>query len=227
MIDIKKQKINILNNMKKVLTLFFVFSVLFISAQTEYGSHTIIRNNESQMTGYFSIDAGLYGVDDYAVGSMGFTIASTTNKVFSFGAVGNWIIDSQGNIENVYMINDQIIYDGKIKKNIGYGGVLLEPSLLPSLPINITIPMVIGYGVVNYKFVNDIYWNREFQDIDNKQNFFIFSLGIRLQLNITKSIRLAIGPSYKATTNKNELTNHDFDLLNGFNLDLAIKLGKY
>jgi hypothetical protein len=209
--------------MKKLLVILFLFNFLYSYSQTEYGSRTLLGSSEPVMTGFFSVDVGLYGVDDYAIGSMGFTLAATTNKIFSFGAVGNWIMDSPDN----YIQSDEIP-NGEIKKTIGYGGLLLEPALIPSFPINITLPIVIGYGVVNYHFQNDEYWDRAFQDYDiERQNFFIFSLGVRMQINVTNSIRLAVGPSYKITTNENELQSHDFDLLNGLNLDLSVKLGKY
>lgn len=211
--------------MKKILLLLILFSFLNSYSQTEYGSHTLVRSKNTTMTGYISTDFGLYGVEDIGIGSIGFTLAATTNKVFSFGAVGNWILDSK-----IYPPLSEV----KIRKNIGYGGILLEPSLIPSFPLNVTIPVTIGYGIVNYRYDVD-YWDQAIQNNDiEKDNFFIFSLGARLQINITNSIRLTCGPSYKITTNKQELEtyqdgsySHDFDLLNGLNLDLSVKLGKY
>ena len=202
--------------MKAYFGFLFLFLSMNIFGQTEYGSNVLFKNNEkNKVGGYFSFDGSLCNINENTVGSAGVTIAATVSHAFSFGATGSWFFNYPYNIEE---INGR-----KWKKYCGYGGILLEPTILPRFPFHITFPCVVGIGGLRKELQPPL----QLSEIDNYSNtscFFIFTVGTRLEFNLIDGLRLTCGPSYRYIPNLKEVNS---TMLNTFCLDFSIKIGKY
>lgn len=193
--------------MKKLLTLLLIIVSINLNAQ------------DTQELGYVSFDGSLTQIDTYPTGSAGVTLALTRNWI-SFGIVGNFIFDSPDS-SPYKELNENI------KRYCGYGGILVEPTLLPKFPIHITIPLVIGIGTLKYAIVDDNSWTSyDYILEDSRSTFIVFNVGARAEINLLNSLRFTVGPSYRYIPNL-YVNNMQSDMLNSFNLDFSFKIGKY
>lgn len=190
--------------MKKILTFILILISINLSAQEEN-------------FGYFSFDGSLTQINSYPTGSAGFTMALTINYL-SFGLVGNFIFNSP----------DSTIYKQLNKKRYcGYGGLLLEPTILTNFPIHITLPCVIGIGTLKYATVDDNPWTSYDEVIpESKNTYIVFVVGGRAEINLTNGLRFTCGPSFRYVPNL-YINNIKSDMLNSFNIDFSFKIGKY
>jgi hypothetical protein len=91
--------------------------------------------------------------------------------------------------------------------------------------------VIIGAGGVSY--FEDYEWEQdnppppEYYDTNiDADAFFVLEPGLELELNITQIFRLAIGGSYRYTSNVS-LIDHEADVLRGFNGYFTLKFGKF
>lgn len=149
------------------------------------------------------------------------------------GIKGGWIIDHKLTlgIAGTGFMND-LRFTDKMQNNAvnlagGYGGLLIEPIIAPFSPIHITFPVIIGAGGVAY--VNYNWWNYENNQepvVWDSDAFFVIEPGIEIEFNIVRFMRLAVGASYRHTSNV-RLNNTDGDVLRGFNGGFSLKFGKF
>jgi hypothetical protein len=149
------------------------------------------------------------------------------------GIKGGWIIDHKLTlgIAGTGFMND-LRFTDKLKNDAvnlagGYGGLLIEPIIAPFSPIHITFPVIIGAGGVAY--VNYNWWNYENNQeptVWDSDAFFVIEPGIEIEFNIVRFMRLAVGASYRHTSNV-RLNNTDGDVLRGFNGGFSLKFGKF
>jgi len=124
----------------------------------------------------------------------------------------------------------------------GYGGLLVEPILMPMKPIHVSFPVLFGAGGVtaappggwdNYNhggyYYNDYYYDTDF--------FFVFQPGVEVEFNIVKFFRIALGASYRLTdginlrykyfddNNVEQIIVVDNKALNAFNASITFKFG--
>jgi len=158
----------------------------------------------------------MFYVNEALIGSVGGTVGLTINHAFSIGPTGAYIFESTN--EPVLIIPPGY-HNYVIKKYFWYLGMMMESTLFPRAPLHITIPMMIGGGQRSYHIqeTNEM-WNYYAQSL-SCENFFITSVGARLEINIADGFRFSIGPSYKYATNLTFLT--------GFSLDMSIKIGSF
>jgi hypothetical protein len=199
--------------MKKYYLLLVLFCVsLFSFSQTEYGSHTLFKNQKKNVVNtYISFD-GSYA--ENKTGQIGLTLGATTNHSFTVGLTGSFIINPS--VDSLYSNPPP---GHSIRTYCGYGGILLEPTIFPKFFIHLTIPVVLGVGGISY-VLHDDYWN-EGKDADTYV-LCVGSAGLRLELNVIHNVRISCGPSYRYFWVPNIENN-----LSGFALDLSIKLGEY
>jgi len=102
----------------------------------------------------------------------------------------------------------QPIYDPTIGEDAmvvgGYGGIYIEPILLPRFPVHIALPVMIGGGGIGYKVnrYDDNNWDHNWdEDYSNGHGYLLIEPGIEVEFNIMRHFRLAVGASYKFTSN--------------------------
>jgi hypothetical protein len=149
------------------------------------------------------------------------------------GARGAWVINHSlaiglggyGFTNNIYV--DDIIDGSEVFLAGGYGGLYIEPIILPRSPIHIAVPVLIGGGglalIQDYFHSNTS--NPEYYSVDENA-FFIVEPGIEIELNLVKFMRLGLAVTYRHTEGL-DLYKTDPEVLNGFSGGISLKFGKF
>lgn len=106
----------------------------------------------------------------------------------------------------------------------GYGGLIFEPIIGPSLPVHLSFPILVGVGGV---VRNEGGWweNSDYHDEDH-DTYLVFEPSAELEFNLTKFLRAAAWANYRFTSDI-ELEQTDPDILRGFNMGITFKIGKF
>lgn len=203
--------------MKHLFFLIFIgLGVLCASAQ---------ENNDDQISTIFSKNRS-----NGAYGALSFGYTQIDGKdAFLMGARGSWIIDhsfaigfgGNGFVNNVNYNNWR---DNDLDYNLagGYGGLYLEPILMPRLPVHISIPVLFGVGAVAQ--VED---HEDWTYDDSRSDvFLVFEPSVELEFNMTRHLRLAGTIGYRFTS-KIEMVDTNPDIMEGANIGLIMKFGKF
>jgi hypothetical protein len=79
----------------------------------------------------------------------------------------------------------------------GYGGLYIEPILLPRSPVHLSFPILFGAGGISYVSKESDMNNNLIED---SEAFLIIEPAAELELNLTKFFRFALGASYRFPT---------------------------
>ncbi len=203
--------------MKQLFILIFIgLGVLCASAQ---------ENTDNQISTIFS-----KGRNNGGYGALSFEYTQIDGKdAFLMGARGSWIIDHSFAIGfgGKGFIND-VNYDNWRYNNLdynlagGYGGLYLEPILAPRLPVHISFPVLFGVGAVAQ--VEDHHdWT---YDNSKSDAFLVFEPAVELEFNMTRHLRLAGTIGYRFTS-KIDMVNTNSDVMEGANIGLILKFGRF
>jgi hypothetical protein len=130
---------------------------------------------------------------------VGYSIVDDKHAL-QFGGRGSWIIQHSFAIGfgGTGFINEYH-YDAILDKEVfltgGYGGMYLEPIVLPKLPIHLAFPVMIGAGGVSFVSYEDATWNSNF--VEDYEVFLMVEPGAEVELNLTRFMRLGIGATYR------------------------------
>jgi hypothetical protein len=111
----------------------------------------------------------------------------------------------------------------------GYGGMYIEPIILPRLPVHISFPILLGGGGISQMYSDDEFLISNM--FDEFQTFIILEPGAEIELNLTKKLRLAAGISYRFTKpfelSSSESSNVDVESLRSLTFKLVFKFGRF
>lgn len=79
----------------------------------------------------------------------------------------------------------------------GYGGIYIEPILLPRSPVHLSFPVLFGAGGISF-ISEDADFNNNF--IEDSKAFLLIEPSAELELNLTRFFRIAFGASYRFPT---------------------------
>lgn len=162
--------------------------------------------------GYNQVD----GKDTYKIGARGGVLI---NHRFTIGLAGNGFFSDRE--------YDDIIPDHTVRIAGGYGGLFMEATLFPFFPVHLSIPVIIGAGGVAYTSNNwsdgEYYWGREKYDSDA---YFLLEPGLEVELNLIKFMRLAVGGTYRFTSDI-DMVNTSSGMLRGLNWHFCLKFGSF
>jgi len=79
----------------------------------------------------------------------------------------------------------------------GYGGIYIEPIILPRSPVHLSFPVLFGAGGISF-ISEDADFNNNF--IEDSKAFLLIEPSAELELNLTKFFRIAFGASYRFPT---------------------------
>lgn len=211
------------NYVKKTLAVLMMAAVLCLpaSGQEDNEVSTLFGGNDGHINhgGWGALTFGYTQIDG--------------KDTYLMGARGGWLIDHHFTIglAGSGFISDIDYYLDNYAKNPvniagGYGGLLLEANIMPFYPVHVTIPVIIGAGGIAY--TNQKWWEGDDYDepagsIDSDA-FFVLEPGLEVELNLISFMRLALGGSYRYTSNVS-LINSKGDLLRGFNGYFGLKFG--
>jgi hypothetical protein len=110
----------------------------------------------------------------------------------------------------------------------GYGGLYVEPILMPNYPVHLSFPILLGGGGISY-VTEDM--NFDHNMIEDSEAFLIAEPAAELELNLTRNFRLAIGTSYRFTTPFNVglagSPTVSSKALQGFTYMMTFKFGRF
>jgi opacity protein-like surface antigen len=110
----------------------------------------------------------------------------------------------------------------------GYGGLYIEPILMPNYPVHFSFPILLGAGGISY-VTDNMDWDHNM--IEDSEAFLIAEPGAELELNLTRIFRLAIGTSYRFTTpfdvGMKGSPTVTADALKGFTFMMTFKFGRF
>ena len=111
----------------------------------------------------------------------------------------------------------------------GFGGMYIEPILLPRMPIHASFPILLGFGGMSQMYSDDAFLISNM--FDELQTFLILEPGAEVELNLTKSMRLAAGITYRFTTpfelSSSESYAVDIKSLRSLTFKLVFKFGRF
>jgi hypothetical protein len=110
----------------------------------------------------------------------------------------------------------------------GYGGLYIEPILLPRSPVHLSFPILLGAGGISF-ISKDEGFNENF--IEDSKAFLLIEPSAELELNLTKFFRLAFGASYRFPTQFDVglpgTYTIDVDALKSMSYTITFKFGKF
>jgi hypothetical protein len=181
------------------------------------------RNNEPKTIFKPGRKQGFYGAMSMGYAPMhekdGFTVSARgtwlIDRSFGIGFGGTGFINNIGNAWDwanmAYAPNDQSITGG-------YGGIVLEPVLLPRWPVHLSFPVLLGVGAADT--FSNLYYS--YYHIGNV--FLIAEPHVELEFNLTRFAKFALYGSYRFTT---DVTIKDVpcNVLQGYSAGMILKIG--
>ncbi len=165
-------------------------------------------------------------------GSMSTGYSPIDNKDgLTFSARGTWLIDRSfglgfggtGFRNNLEQLDSWPVYSsssaGKTLTG-GYAGLIVEPILLPRLPVHLSFPVLLGLGAVS-TYDPLLYHYYQIDDL-----FFVAEPHVELEFNLTCFTRVALYGSYRFTSSL-RIDNVSKTALNGYSAGLILKLGLF
>ena len=202
--------------MKKLTLLIFLGLGFLLASAQDY--------DDDQISTIFS-----KGHRNGGYGALSFSYTQIDGKdAFLMGARGSWIIDHSfaigiGGCGFINDVNYHNWLNNDLNDNLagGYGGLYLEPIIAHRLPVHLSVPVLFGVGGVN----NIVNHNWIYDD-SNSDIFLVFEPTIEIEFNMTRHMRLAGTIGYRFTS-KIEMKNTNPDILEGTNIGLVMKFGKF
>jgi hypothetical protein len=137
----------------------------------------------------------------YGAFSLGYSVIDN-NQAVLFGGRFGWIAShSLGvGIGATGFINEyhyEPVLDREVFLAGGYGGLYIEPILLPRFPVHLSFPLLLGAGGISYVSKESSLNNNLVED---SEAFLLIEPGAELELNLTRFFRFAVGASYRFPT---------------------------
>ncbi len=210
-----------------MLALFLNPANLFAQKEEQQNSYQTLFGNSSSHGGYGGVLMGHTKIGDNSAVLSGFKGGWIIGHSLTLGLAGNAFV-TEFNSEKLPN-NDFNIIAG------GYGGLLLEPIIYGMKPIHVSVPTIIGFGTVAFETGN---FNQNDQYPHDFDTFFMVESGLELEMNITNYFRIAVGGTYRFTSNVELMyTDPDNEInsvhvlgkndLNRQNFYMSFKFGKF
>lgn len=201
----------------------FLLATSFLFAQDNYNNGQIqtlfSRNKSNGFYGAFSM--GYSQIDGKDALISGGRVAFIFDKSLAIGLGGYGFVNNL----DYYTYLDNRPPDYTLAG--GYGGIFIEPIIGGKKAVHLSFPVLFGIGGVamfeDYNMHNWDYY--PLNDIDNDV-FLVLEPAVELELNLTRWFRTAAYASYRYTS-KIEMVNTHEDVLEGLNLGLVFKFGKF
>jgi hypothetical protein len=123
-------------------------------------------------------------------------------------------------------------YDVNLGRDVfltgGYGGIIIEPILMPNYPVHLSFPVLLGAGGISYITKETQYYHNIVED---SEAFLVAEPSAEIEINITRNFRLAFGATYKFTTRFDVGTTGTStvgsEALEGWSYMMTFKFGRF
>jgi len=213
--------------MKKSIILSALFALLLLTSSAQdpefeyYKSReikTLLGRNRSGGA-YTALSAGYSVIDD--------------NHAVLFGGRFGWLAShSIGIGMGATGFLNEFHYEPSLDRDVflagGYGGIYIEPILLPRLPVHLSFPLLLGAGGISYVSKESDFNNNLIED---SEAFLIIEPAAEIELNLTRFFRMSIGASYRFPTSFDVgLTGTqtaNAKSIEGMSYTMSLKFGKF
>lgn len=207
--------------MRKLAAIILFATVTNLVMAQDYDSNeiqTIFSQKDKSNGGYGAISISYTEID--------------SKDAFVMGARGGWVINHSFamGLGGYGFIND-IDYNDPFNNDLnynlagGYGGIFLEPIVGSRMPVHLSFPVLFGIGGVSY-IENHNHWDYWWSQDGLNDVFWVVEPAVELEFNMTRHFRMAATASYRFTSDI-EMDMTDPELLEGLNIGLVFKLGKF
>ena len=212
--------------MKKTTILSALFILLYSLASSQESDSTKKSKEFQTLLGH-NIEGGVYGAF-----TVGYSVIDQKHAVL-FGGRFGWLanhtigfgIGATGFINEYHYepyVNRDVFLTG------GYGGLYIEPILMPTYPVHLSFPVLFGAGGISYVSKESDLNNNVIED---SEAFLIIEPAAELELNLTRHFRFAIGASYRFTTpfdvGQSDISSVSSESLRGMSYMITFKFGKF
>jgi hypothetical protein len=135
--------------------------------------------------GYGAFSIGYSMIDDRQAILFGGKFAWIASHSVGFGFAGTGFINE---------FHYEPLLDKEVALAGGYGGLYIEPILMPRFPVHLSFPVLFGGGGISYVSKKSELNNNL---IEESKAFLIIEPGAELELNLTRHFRFAVGASYR------------------------------
>jgi hypothetical protein len=168
---------------------------------------------------YGAFSMGYSSIDDQQAVLFGGKFIWIASHSLGFGFGGTGFINE---FHNEPLLNTQVAIAG------GYGGLIIEPILMPRYPVHLAFPVLLGAGGVSY-VTKEGGHNDNF--VDDSEAFLLAEPGAEIELNLTRHFRFAIGTTYRFTTPFNVGTTGVIPVtaksIEGWTYNVTFKFGRF
>lgn len=178
-----------------VTTILSLFAVLQLTSAQDPGFEYYKSNDVKTLMGrnrqggaYLGITTGYSAIDGKHAVLFGGRLAWIANKSLGIGIGGTGFI-------NEYHYEPSI--DREVFLAGGYGGIYIEPIILPRSPVHLSFPVLFGAGGISYVSAD---YNFSGNFIEDSDPFLIIEPAAEIELNMSRFFRLALGASYRFPT---------------------------
>lgn len=200
--------------------LISLISTLKLSAQDT--THTLLKFRKPE-------SVGIYVTPEFQYGSLngdftsfgGGSLMLMINNRFAFGVTG------QSSISNTFSPKNS----SPLYVRSQFGGGKIEYSINPSAAIHITLPLVIGAGLVQADSLSGrsgFFGGGERNNYYNRRgnSYVVIQPGVNVEANLLKFMKLFVGANYRfSILNDNNLTVLPASALQGLSISAGIKMG--
>jgi hypothetical protein len=213
--------------MKKIIILSGLLALLFSTASSQDPEFEYYKNREIKTLLGRNRAGGGYGAL-----TAGYTVIDNNHAVLFGGRFGWLASHSIGVGLGATGFINEFHYEPSIDREVflagGYGGICIEPILLPRSPVHLSFPVLLGAGGVSY-VSKESAMNNNF--IEDSEAFLIVEPAAEIELNLTKFFRLAIGVSYRLPTSfdvgLSGTPTANAESIRGLSYTMSMKFGKF
>ncbi len=211
--------------MKKIfLTLLFLFSssALFAQEETLFGTDSITFGGYGAVSVRFTPVKGETGV---LVGGYGGILLNSQLMIGGggFGLVND--IKASPAANAFYNPSHDLFLE------FGYGGGIIEYTIIPHKLMHATFGVLVGGGAATYRYNM---WNDNWSWMDATSSsttktdvFFVVEPSVNIELNMISWMRMDLGGSYRFVTGVGSLVDLQNSDLRGGSVNLTFKFGKF
>ena len=218
--------------MKKLIITSLLLSAFIISTFAQESDTLYGPYKEKKQTEYMTLFGNNRPGGAYGAFSFGYAQIADEHSV-TFGGRFEWIaaqvvgfgFGGKGFINEYHY---EPVIDRDVFLTGGYGGMYIEPILMPRFPVHLAFPFLVGAGGISY-----VSKDLDFEDnfIEDSEAFLLVEPGAELEMNLTRHIRLAFGASYIFTTPFDIGTDGNTiagaKAMEGINYNITLKFGKF
>ncbi len=213
--------------MKKILflsALLFIFSASAFSQETEFEYY---RNNDIKTLLGHNRTGGAYFVF-----TSGYSVIDDKHAVLFGGRFGWLPARSLGVGLGATGFINEYHYEPYLDRDVflagGYGGLYIEPVLMPKWPVHLSFPVLLGAGGISYVTREP---NRDNNYIEDTQAFLLAEPGAEIELNLTRFFRMSLGATYRFPTsfrtNSSDVPLARVSSLEGLSYTVSLKFGRF